>query len=144
MPRWIGLSEIEREETMRPTPASLKRRQGQELRRARVAFLRERFATGVTFEELLAELGISHATLWAFCQRHRLMATMKRAAGDTLGARVSAARTRAKLTQSRLAQVAGLRQSTIIELEADRYEPTASTLRRLANALGCTMDSLIP
>lgn len=50
------------------------------------------------------------------------------------------ARTRAKLTQSELADKMGTSQSTIARLESGKAAPSLSTLRRIANATGSRLE----
>ena len=53
-----------------------------------------------------------------------------------LGAAVAEARTKAGLTQTELAQRAGLDETTISALEQGQYKPASDELSRLAQALG--------
>ena len=53
-----------------------------------------------------------------------------------LGAAVAEARTKAGLTQTELAQRAGLDEATISALEQGQYKPASDELSRLAQALG--------
>ena len=46
------------------------------------------------------------------------------------------------LTQSRLAEAAGVRQATISAIENGRVSPSVATARRIADALGCDLDDL--
>ena len=48
------------------------------------------------------------------------------------------------LSQSDLARVAGASRVQIVDIEAGRATGSAHTLRRLADALGVTVDDLIP
>ena len=48
------------------------------------------------------------------------------------------------LSQSDLARVAGASRVQIVDIEAGRATGSARTLRRLADALGITVDDLIP
>lgn len=45
-------------------------------------------------------------------------------------------------TQARLAQESGVAQSSISELEAGIKQPTLPVIKRLAGALGVTLDEL--
>lgn len=56
--------------------------------------------------------------------------------------RLIAAREAAGLTVPHLAELSGVSQSGIYELEAGRQQPQLAILRRLATALGCTLDAL--
>jgi transcriptional regulator with XRE-family HTH domain len=48
-----------------------------------------------------------------------------------------------KMSQNKLAMIAGVSHNYISELESGKYEPTASVLCKLAQALGCTLDELV-
>ncbi len=62
----------------------------------------------------------------------------------TVGGRLRAARKRKGLTQVQLAQVSGVGQSAISELESNKTpEPTATTLAALCQALDITMEYAI-
>jgi transcriptional regulator with XRE-family HTH domain len=57
--------------------------------------------------------------------------------------KLKALRTRAGLTQQALAVKAGLSVSAVIHIEAGRIpDPRISTLKALAEALGCRIDDL--
>lgn len=71
--------------------------------------------------------------------------TKKPAAPATIGERIRAARLKAGWTQVELAQASGVGQGPISLLESGKVaDPFVSTLRKLADALGVTMDSLVP
>lgn len=60
-----------------------------------------------------------------------------------MGEKLKAARLAAGLTQAQLAERLGIPQSSIARYEAGAREPLASTLKSMAEALGCTMEELI-
>ncbi len=60
-----------------------------------------------------------------------------------LGEHLLAWRRAKRLNQTRLAQSAGLAQSTLSDLECNRIDPTLGTVRRLAAVLGITPGELI-
>ncbi|HRZ38991.1 MAG TPA: helix-turn-helix transcriptional regulator [Candidatus Paceibacterota bacterium] len=66
--------------------------------------------------------------------------TRKRA---TVGELLRAAREAAKLNQTELAERAGLTQDRISLIETDASDPKASTIRKLADALGVEPGELI-
>ena len=47
------------------------------------------------------------------------------------------------MTQEQLANICGLEQSRIARYESGKREPDLDTLRKLAEALDCTLDELI-
>ena len=53
-----------------------------------------------------------------------------------LGAAVTAARTKAGMTQAELASRSGLDETTIVALEQGQYKPESHELSRVAEALG--------
>lgn len=53
------------------------------------------------------------------------------------------ARKAAGLTQVELSRKTGLSQQDISSIERGDREPTASTLRKLADALGCKIDYIV-
>lgn len=61
----------------------------------------------------------------------------------TLADAAKAARLRSGLTQSGLAEKAGVTQSTISRIEAGQ-SPGITTLAAIAKALGVTIESLLP
>lgn len=63
---------------------------------------------------------------------------------DTTGRRIIEARARAGLSQDALARIIGVRQSAISRWESDHREPQLRHLIPLADALGITVESLIP
>lgn len=63
----------------------------------------------------------------------------------TLAGRLKALRAEAKLSQQALAVRAGLSLSVVSQIEQGRKEdPRVSTARALADALGASLDDLIP
>ena len=60
-----------------------------------------------------------------------------------MGEKLKAARIAAGMTQQQLAAAAGLTQKDISRYESGKHEPGALTLKRLAQALGCSMDVLV-
>lgn len=48
------------------------------------------------------------------------------------------------LTQSDLARASGVNRVQIVDIEADRNSGSVRTLRKLADALGVTVDDLVP
>jgi transcriptional regulator with XRE-family HTH domain len=56
---------------------------------------------------------------------------------ETFGARLRRLRLRDGLTQTDLAERAGITASTVLRLENDQHPPLPSTVRKLARALGC-------
>lgn len=59
-----------------------------------------------------------------------------------MGEKLKAARKAANLSQVQLAEKVGCTQKDIARWEAGR-EPKALTLKKLAQALGCSMDDLV-
>ena len=59
------------------------------------------------------------------------------------GSKLREARLSADLSQEDLARRAGFRQKDISRWENNIYEPTASTLKRLAAAIGCSVDCIV-
>lgn len=59
-----------------------------------------------------------------------------------MGEKLKAARLAAGMTQAELAAATGCTQKDIARWEAGR-EPRALTLKKLAQALGCSMDDLV-
>lgn len=53
------------------------------------------------------------------------------------------ARKAAGLTQVELSRKTGMSQQDISSIERGDRDPTASTLRKLANALGCKIDDIV-
>jgi len=64
--------------------------------------------------------------------------------GERLGQRIKQRREAAALTQAELAVLAGLYQSQISAYESGARIPELHNLRRLAAALQCTADDLLP
>jgi repressor LexA len=62
----------------------------------------------------------------------------------TLGKRVQQRRRQLKLTQEVLAERVGVKRGTIADLERNiRHVVGSDTLKKLAQALGCTTDYLV-
>ena len=57
-----------------------------------------------------------------------------------VGRSLAASRRRAGLTQRRLAEIAGVPQSTVARIESGDIEPRASTLRTLLRACGADLE----
>lgn len=53
-------------------------------------------------------------------------------------------RERRFLTQQQLAEAAGVAPATIVRIEQGQVTPNFGTLRKLAQALGCSLDDLVP
>jgi transcriptional regulator with XRE-family HTH domain len=63
----------------------------------------------------------------------------------SLAERISFYRRRARLSERRLAELAGLSRSLVRQLEqGQRQNPTLDTLRRIALACECRISDLIP
>lgn len=62
---------------------------------------------------------------------------------DDFGSRVKARREAVGLTQSELAEMAGIEKTAIYRAEAGRVYPRADTCRRIAKALGCPLCELL-
>lgn len=60
-----------------------------------------------------------------------------------MGYRIKEAREKAGLTQEKLAEISGVSRGTIAMLETDSSKVTTTkTLMKIAQALGCSVDSL--
>ncbi|MEN9797714.1 MAG: Helix-turn-helix domain [Pseudomonadota bacterium] len=68
---------------------------------------------------------------------------VKKLNARALGARIKAARNAAGMTQSRLAERAGIEVQSLSRIERGAYEPSLSTAVALAAALGMTLDLLV-
>lgn len=62
----------------------------------------------------------------------------------TLATRLRAVRLKAKLSQRALEELCGLPSSYVSQVEHGRREPNALNLSKLAGALGCRVDDLLP
>lgn len=60
-----------------------------------------------------------------------------------MGEKLRAARLAAGLSQAQLAEAVGCRQKDISRWESGLHEPGAGTLKKMAQALGCSMDELV-
>src|SRR4051812_10721106 len=67
---------------------------------------------------------------------------MKTARVQELGRRIQTARKAAGLTQEQLAETADVNVKTIRGVEQGRSEPELATMRRIAQALGTSVDDL--
>ncbi|HZK54912.1 MAG TPA: helix-turn-helix transcriptional regulator [Desulfosporosinus sp.] len=61
----------------------------------------------------------------------------------TIGARIRQSRKQKGMTQTKLAENAGISRSYLADVEADRYNPSLKTLLELAQALGIAVSCLI-
>lgn len=60
-----------------------------------------------------------------------------------MGEKLKTARQAAGMTQAQLAAAVGCTQKDVCRWETEEREPKARTLKKLANALGCSMDDLV-
>lgn len=60
-----------------------------------------------------------------------------------MGEKLKRARQAAGLSQADLAEKVGCRQKDISRWESGLHEPGALTLKKMAQALGCSMDDLV-
>lgn len=60
-----------------------------------------------------------------------------------MGEKLKAARTAAGMTQAQLANALGCRVKDVSRWENGHVEPGALTLKKMAQALGCSMDDLV-
>lgn len=63
---------------------------------------------------------------------------------DTFASRLRAARLRAGLTQEQVGAASGLGRLGVLSIEGGRREPLISTARRLAEAVGASLEELVP
>lgn len=63
--------------------------------------------------------------------------------GETFGPRLKRLRDAARLTQARLARIAGLAKSSVEQLERGRSPPALDSARRLARALEISINALL-
>jgi transcriptional regulator with XRE-family HTH domain len=68
---------------------------------------------------------------------------MTRETRRQLGMKVQAVRDKRAMTQAALAKKAGLSRGYLARVETGRHEPTLTTLRKLANALGVPVTALL-
>lgn len=59
-----------------------------------------------------------------------------------MGEKLREARQRAGMTQAQLAEAIGCKQKDVSRWEAGR-EPSVLTVKKMAQALGCSMDALV-
>lgn len=62
---------------------------------------------------------------------------------NTLGTNIKEARKKAGLTQMELAKLTNLSRSYIGDIEKDRYNPSLTTLKAIANALNQPLDTIL-
>ncbi|RGQ85525.1 XRE family transcriptional regulator [Megamonas rupellensis] len=62
---------------------------------------------------------------------------------NTLGINIKEARKKAGLTQMELAKLTNLSRSYIGDIEKDRYNPSLTTLKAIANALNQPLDTIL-
>ena len=60
-----------------------------------------------------------------------------------MGEKLKAARRTAGLTQTQLAELIGCKPHHISRWESGQHEPGALTLKKMAQALNCSMDDLV-
>lgn len=63
---------------------------------------------------------------------------------DTFGSRLQSAREAAGLTQEQVADALGLHAAAVSQIERGRREPKVHLAKRLADAVGVPLDSLVP
>ena len=64
----------------------------------------------------------------------------KTAFNQRIGQRIAALRKLAGLSQEQLSDLAGLQRTHVSRIEAGKYDATAFTVQRIAEALGMTVD----
>lgn len=60
-----------------------------------------------------------------------------------IGSQIREYRQARKLSQSNIAQLIGVPQSTLSDIENNRYEPKISLASRIAEVLGVTLEALL-
>lgn len=60
-----------------------------------------------------------------------------------MGEKLRAARQAAGMTQTQLAEAIGCKQKDVSRWEAGTVEPGVLTVKKMAQALGCSMDDLV-
>ena len=60
-----------------------------------------------------------------------------------MGEKLKQARQRAGMTQAQLAEAIGCKQKDVSRWEAGQIEPGVLTVKKMAQALGCSMDDLV-
>lgn len=60
-----------------------------------------------------------------------------------MGEKLRAARQRAGMTQTQLAEAIGVKQKDVSRWEAGQIEPGVLIVKKMAQALGCSMDDLV-
>ena len=63
---------------------------------------------------------------------------------DRIGQRIAALRKLAGLSQEQLSERAGLQRTHISRIEAGKYAVTLETIQAIAEALGMTVDIVVP
>lgn len=61
----------------------------------------------------------------------------------TLGQRIAAERKALGISQRELAAACGISQPAVHKIERDKAEPKVSTVRKIAEALGCSCGDLL-
>lgn len=61
----------------------------------------------------------------------------------TIGQQIKRYRTQAEMTQAELAELIGITHSAISLIEADKRGVTIDKLRKICEALGCTITDII-
>ena len=61
----------------------------------------------------------------------------------TLGTRIKEHRTKAKLSQEKVAELVGVSRQAVTKWESDQSAPTMDNLFRLAEIFGTTVDALV-
>lgn len=62
----------------------------------------------------------------------------------TTGEKIRSMRIEAQLTQRKVAELSGIAEPTIRKYESNRLNPKISTLKKLADALGCDIAFILP
>ena len=60
-----------------------------------------------------------------------------------MGERMKALRTKAKISQTKLAEILGISQFTITSIETGRQQPTIEIIRKYVKFFGVTADYII-
>ena len=60
-----------------------------------------------------------------------------------MGEKLREARQRAGMTQAQLAEAIGCKQKDVSRWEAGQIEPGVLTVKKMAQALGCSMEDLV-
>ncbi len=63
---------------------------------------------------------------------------------DNIGTKIQGLRKEANLTQEELAQKSGIPYTTLIKIEGGQVQnPTIKTIKKIADALGVSLDNLV-